>query len=67
MRRSLQLGIVIIDGYGDTPKQFLYIRGPDIELRDKAGKQDEKAIAYMINELYDQIQLGDTFKALRLD
>lgn len=27
----MQLGIVLIDGYEDTPKQFLYIRGPDIE------------------------------------
>lgn len=55
MKRDLQLGIVIVDGYGDTPKQFLYIRGPDIELRGRMGNQDEKANADMINEVYDQI------------
>lgn len=51
MERDLQLGIVTIDGYGDTPKQFLYIRGPDIELRDGMGNRDEKANANMINEV----------------
>lgn len=65
----MQLGIVLIDGYEDTPKQFLYIRGPDIELwnTDARIQQDNEAKAYTIMNFMTKFNLDSIYVTFYLD
>lgn len=66
----MQLGIVLIDGYeDDTPKQFLYIRGPDIELwnTDAGFQQDNEAKAYTIMNFMTKFNFDCIYVSFYLD